>query len=276
MRYQRLIGTALLTAAFVALPSMEAWGQKDKKKEDGPAPGGATDSEKIPAGEYVGVLKTTPGSDRTFTVEIETTRLVPTGKGGGGKGGGGAQRALQIQAQLQQAEVQMAAARTPQARQQAMSRIRQLTGQLRGAIANLQRSGGGKGGGAPAGYRYDKSKVTVEFQASEKAKVRTMLLPETFDEKGNLKKYSKKELDELRGSDKSAVGYESALEKLEVGQTIKVTTAAVAKAAATKVDKDKDKEDPEMDEKHKQAKLIVVLKAADPMLAKGAPPKKKK
>jgi hypothetical protein len=270
MRYRRLIGTAMLAAAFLALPSMEAWGQKDKKK-DGPAAGAPKEGEDLPAGEYIGILKSTPGTDRSFTVDLETTRLVPTGKGGGRPGagsGGGAQRVLQIQMQMQQAQAQAAAARTPQARQQAMGRLSSLAGQLRGAIAGLQRSAG-KGGGAPAGFRYEKSHVLVEFQASEKAKVRTLVLPDTFDDKGTLRKYTPKELEDLKGKDRSSPGYESALEKLEVGQMIKVTTAAVAKGA-TKVDKDKDD-----DEQSKQAKMIVVLKAADPALAKGDKKKKK-
>jgi hypothetical protein len=262
MQYQRLIGSALLMGAFLALPSMEAWGQKDKKSEDSSAK--PTDSDAIPAGEYMGILKSTPGTDRNFTVDLEVPKLVPTIRVVGGSSGGGSasiQSILRNQARLQQAQLQFATAPTPFLKAQAASRIRNLTGVLQRSIANLRR--GPTGPRMVPGYRIERSIVTIEFQASEKAKVRTMLLPETFDDKGNLKKYSKKELAELKGKDKGLPGFEGALDKLEVGQVVRVLTAAVGKSAATKSAKDKDKDDDdELDEKSKQAKLIVVLGVA--------------
>ena len=85
---RRLLGAGLLLAAIFALPAVELHAQKKKK---GAAPvAAAGDSAKLPAGEYVGYLKTTPGSERGFTLEIEQVKLVPNakGKGGAGKGRG--------------------------------------------------------------------------------------------------------------------------------------------------------------------------------------------
>jgi hypothetical protein len=170
--------------------------------------------------------------------------------------------------QLQQAQAQMNNARTPQQRQQAMNRVRQATMQLQRAIAQANRPGGG---GVPAGYKVEKTKVPVEFQLAEKAKIRTMVLPEAFDEKGNLKTYSSKELADLKGKDKTAPGYDFSIEQLQVGQTVKVTLARVPKDTTDPLTKEKDDDD-----KSKQVKLVVVLKAADPnLLPKGAPKKKK-
>lgn len=278
--YQRLFGTAFLMAAFFALPFMEALGQNAKKKDPAPVAGTPTDSGKLAPGAFEGILKSTPGSDRTFTVDVEIVKMVPAGakggavKGNGGKGGNnnGPQKILQMQNQLQQAEAQALRATSPQQRQQAMGKIRQLTNQIQQAALQSQRSGNG----APPGFRYEKSKVAVEFQGSDKVKVRTIVLPETFDDKGNLKKYSTKELEDLRGKDKSAPGYESALEKLEVGQRVRIITAAVAPTKGVKT-KDKDADDELSAEKSRQATLILVTAPADPSVAKGAaPPKKKK
>lgn len=273
MSYHRLIGAAFLLTAFIALPCLDAWAQ-DKKK--GKAPPTVADSAKLPAGEYVGILKSTPGTDRMFSIEVEQVRLVATGKGGAPTRGGGNQginRVMQLQNQMGQAQRQLAMARTPQARNQAMNRLRTLNNQLNQAIVQLQR-GGGKAGGPPPGYRYEKAKVAIEFQASEKVKVRTMLLPGEFDDKGERKKYSKKELDELKGKDKKLPGYESALERLEVGQKVQVVTVSVAvKKGATKEEKERDEE--MVDDKAKQAKLIVTLEAAPPSTGKGGPKKKK-
>ncbi len=255
-------------ALLWCLPVEDAHGQA--KKKPGAPPATTADSDKLAPGEFMGLLKSIPGSDREFTVELESSRLVPNGGGGRPGGGAGGQQnaALRAQMQLQQAQAQMNNARTPQQRQQAMNRVRQATIQLQRALAQANRPGGG---GVPAGYKVEKTKVAVEFQLAEKAKIRTMVLPETFDDKGNLKTFSPKELAEMKGKDKTAPGYEFSLEQLQVGQTVKVTLVRVPKEADP-LAKEKDTDD---DDKSKQVKLVVVLKAADPNLTKGAPKKKK-
>jgi hypothetical protein len=108
-----------------------------------------------------------------------------------------------------------------------------------------------------------------------------MELPEQFDEKGNIKKYTKEELKQLKGKDTNLPGYESSFEALRPGQLVQVTLAthkakkpaaspgdAKDKPAADKAaDKDKaaEKDKPAADkdkdsEKHKQVRLIVILK----------------
>jgi hypothetical protein len=79
----RLLRTALLLALVSGLPTLSLHAQNKKK-----APQDPKDSEKLTAGSYTGILKTTPGSDRTFVLSIETTRAVPKGRGAGRVGGG--------------------------------------------------------------------------------------------------------------------------------------------------------------------------------------------
>jgi len=147
------------------------------------------------------------------------------------------------------------------------------------------------------GLRAVPDKKTVEFQHQEDVKVRTMILPEQFDDKGNLKEYTRAEKQALKGKDKKLPGYESSVEKLEAGQKLRVVLRTVKKPTEKDKDKEKgkakandpDKEkakanDPDKDidkdkdadadaDKKKQVKLIVILEEAPDNAPKG---KKKK
>jgi hypothetical protein len=119
----------------------------------------------------------------------------------------------------------------------------------------------------------------VEFQLTENAKVRTMLLPsdEAFDEKGNPKKYTAKELAELKGPDKSLPGYQSSIESLRAGQTVQLTLVTVPRApdAGKKKADDGDELKAFMD-KSKQVKLVVIVSSPAGAEAPRPPVKKKK
>lgn len=277
----RLLGSSLLVLSLlVALPGDEASAQKDKdkkKKMDAPDVK-VVDSAKL-SGEFTGTLKSAPGSDRNFVLTVETKKLVNAGKGGAPKAGGnnnGLNRIVQLQNTIVRDQQQMLTARTPQQRQQYQQRLLRDQQQLQQAILQLQTGGAKAGnGGLPPGYKFDVVKQDVEFQAAEAVKVRTMLLPESFDDKGNKKTYSKEQLAELKGKDKAAPGYESSLEKLESGSKVRVVLGPAPPPAKkeAKEDKDADKDDVPAD-KRMQAKLIVVLEEAPPTKGK-APPKKK-
>lgn len=259
----RLAASCLLSLVFLAVPAVELHAQKEKdkkKKMDAPE---VVDSAKL-SGEFVGNLKSTPGTDRIFSLTVETKKLVATGKGGGNNSG--ANRIIQLQRQIANDQVQLQRARNLQERLRYQQRLLRDQQQLQQYIVQLSN---GKGG-VPAGYKVETVKQEVEFQASETARVRTMVLPEVFDDKGNVKKYTKEELNELKGKDKSAVGYESALEKLEVGMKVRVV---LGPAPAKKEEKDKEKDKDELNaEKKMQVKQLVVLENAPP----GPAPKGKK
>jgi hypothetical protein len=194
----RRLRAALLIAAFaVVFVGQESLAQKENKA------GKTIDSAKLGPGEYVGIIRATPGSDRLFTIEIQSTQMVPSG--------------------------------------------------------SLRRVGRA----VVAGTKTQTTRYEIEFQASPKAKVRTLVLPEQFDDKGKPKKYTSKQLAELKGKDKHLVGYESSLEKLESGQVVRVVLgAAPAKAAAKPKEKDKDAAGDEAakPDKKMQASLIVITK----------------
>ena len=201
----RPLGAALLLAAFaVVTTSPVASGQGKKNKGGNSAP--SIDSAKLGPGEYVGILRSSPGTDRTFTIQMTQTRVVPVVR---------SLRSVQL--------------------------------------------------------RPNTTKHEIDFQASPKVKVRTLVLPEQFDERGRPKKYTAKELAEFKGKDRGLVGYESSLDKLEAGMEVRVTLRAAP--AKTEKAKDKDGEDGGQ-EKKMQASVIVVTKGAGDGPA--VPGKKKK
>lgn len=250
---RRLIGMGLLATVFLTLPALDVHAQNKKKAANA---GPVIDSGKLNAGEYAGTLRSAPGSDRRFSIEVE----VPKAAGGGG-GNNNAGNLARMQMQMQQAQRQLATARTPQQRQQAMNRLMQLQRQLAQQAARANQGGG-------AG-RVTMVKQEVEFQASDSVKVRTLHTPDQFDEKGNLKKYNAKEIAELKGKDKNLPGFESSLEKLSPGQKVRLVLAAARQNPANK-----DKEgDAGLNEKRMQVRLIVILEEGS---GETAPPRKAK
>src|SRR5262245_15313125 len=117
----RLAATSLLVA-FLLVPSADLHAQKDKKKKMDAPEVKTIDSAKL-SGEFTGALKSTPGSDRIFTVTVETKKLVPTGKGGNTKGNNTLNRIIQLQNQIANDQAQLQRARTAQQRTQYQQRL---------------------------------------------------------------------------------------------------------------------------------------------------------
>jgi hypothetical protein len=69
---------------------------------------------------------------------------------------------------------------------------------------------------------YQEKSYDVELQAADDMKVRLLQPPTAFDDNGKPKKYTKKELDELKGPDKKLPGYTATFENLRPGQSVKV------------------------------------------------------
>jgi hypothetical protein len=110
-------------------------------------------------------------------------------------------------------------------------------------------------------------KVTkdIELGANDDVKVRTMILPMDYDAKGKVKKYTKKELAQLKGPNKSLPGYTAEWDNLAKGQFVKVYLAKQKKPKSrplTKVKKDKD-DDKELFTERPKVVMIVIL--AEPM-----------
>jgi hypothetical protein len=93
----------------------------------------------------------------------------------------------------------------------------------------------------------------IDLPVSDDIKVRRMMLPVEFDDKGKPKRYTQKEKDELRGSDKKLPGYTAALDDLKPGQFVEVFL--VRKAGMPKNLKDKDA----LAEYQPQIAMIVII-----------------
>ena len=113
-----------------------------------------------------------------------------------------------------------------------------------------------------------------------------MALPQAFDDKGDIKKYTPAELKELKGKDANLAGYESTAENLKTGQVVQVILKRhqapkppPADAPKKDADKDKDKDtekeaakdkpkEKEMpkegaNEKKFQAQVIIIIDPGD-------------
>ena len=98
---------------------------------------------------------------------------------------------------------------------------------------------------------------TVEVQAAEMCKVRAMVPPLEFDDQGFEKKYTKKELDEMR--DKTGLpGFPVDFDAVKSGQYVEIYMAKTAKKAAPKK-KGPDDDDPPEVKTRPEFVLIVIL-----------------
>src|SRR5262249_43642769 len=70
--------------------------------------------------------------------------------------------------------------------------------------------------------------------------VRRLNPPFEYDDKGNIKQFTKEELEKMKGKDKNLVGYEAKPEDLQAGQVVRVY---LAKPKAKPKDKDEPKEE---------------------------------
>jgi hypothetical protein len=67
------------------------------------------------------------------------------------------------------------------------------------------------------------NKQNVKVMTVDEVKIRTKNPPVAYDDKGNKKKYTQKELQELRGSDRKLPGYTAGFEDLKTNQYVQVT-----------------------------------------------------
>jgi len=92
-----------------------------------------------------------------------------------------------------------------------------------------------------------------EFDLTTTAEVAVRYLepPAAFDDKGNPKKYTAAELKEMKGKNPDVPGYAADFDKLQAGQTVRVTLAK------PKANKEKDKD--AADDKKPQVSMVVIL-----------------
>jgi hypothetical protein len=107
-------------------------------------------------------------------------------------------------------------------------------------------------------FSYQDKHYTFELQAADTMKVRLRNPPVAFDDKGKPKKYTSKELAELKGPDKKLPGYTGDFDNLRTGQKVGVYLAK--KKYAGKAAKSDDKDAPS--DKRLSVVMIVILQDA--------------
>jgi hypothetical protein len=74
-------------------------------------------------------------------------------------------------------------------------------------------------------FPYRKGTRDVEFHALDEVKIRSKNPPLEFDEKGRPRKYTYRELKELKGPDSKLPGYQADFDSLKPGQDVQITLA---------------------------------------------------
>jgi hypothetical protein len=202
----------------------------------------------------VGKVSDLASTDRTFTLQFPYQYLVAAGKAGG-KGNS------QVNSLLRQ-QKDILATRDPIKR---MQRLEQLILKAKRLTA--------KGGRQP--FKIKSSRKDFDLRAIEEVKVRVLKPPVEYDDKGNIKKHTAKELKELKGKDPKLPGYTADWDQLVDGQTVKVYLKPRKKKPATEKDKgaardkdtekkDKDKDADELEDDYRPlVKMVVILAEPD-------------
>jgi hypothetical protein len=199
----RLLGSALLLLVFGLLSSgPEVLAQKSKAKPD-PEKEGLKNTEKtIKAGLLVGRITNIYEESKKIRVQIS----VPVMR----LDEGAAINLINARNEVVQAQLAMQLARDPNGIFQARQHLAQAQLRLAQAQATL--------------YRPEMVTHDLEVQPTDEVIVRRTQPPQTFDDKGRLKKkYTKAELKELRGDDPKLPGYTAEFGDLQNDQIIRLT-----------------------------------------------------
>jgi hypothetical protein len=187
---------AVLLFGCLALPAFAADKDKAKDKADAKkdADKGVTSEKMYRAGQLTGKVLTVVESKKS--IRLQVTLQYPKLNTG----------ALNSLIQAQNSMQQAAYNRDPNGRAQGMYNAQM---QMLRAQATL--------------YQMQSMTKDVELQTAEDVKVRLAQPPQTFDDKGKVKRYTAKELKELRGPDPKVPGYNAEFSDLREGQVVNVT-----------------------------------------------------
>lgn len=127
------------------------------------------------------------------------------------------------------------------------------TGKVTAKVARVPGTDKTLGLSIQVGRRWEKQEIPVH----DDLKVRVAQLPPAFDDKGKPRKYTSKELEELKGPDRRLPGYAGSLEDLKPGQIVEVHL--VRKAGAPKLAKGQ-----ELPPEYKPQVGMIVILASPP------------
>jgi hypothetical protein len=223
MRYLSRAASLLVVGLLlvVPVPGAEEAAKKNKDK-DKETPAG---EQLTKVGEVTAKIMAVVEDKKSVRIQVE--QLVPVPNPGG-------------QQQLLQAQFAMARARSPQAMMQAQM-------QMVRAQQNL--------------VQIQRVTKDYELQATDDVKVRMMSPPPQFDDKGRVKKYTGKELKELKGNDKLP-GYPGEFSDLKQDQIVQVTLVskkAPPRPPAGAVKKGKDSDPSLLLDNLPQISMVMIL-----------------
>jgi hypothetical protein len=234
---------AVLTAAWYTGPAPGARGAAPDKPAKKAAGENEPKEKLVPLGTLAGVVESVGESTGDLTLQVTVRYLEPNP--------GAQAEYLRQQQQIIQRQQALMLTRNPAQRQQQLNQLYQAAMQLQRSGANL--------------FTVKEVKRNVELRLAEDVKVRSVLPPEQFDDKGNVKKYTKEELKELKGPDPRLPGYKADRDSIEKGRAVLVRVARRAVAPAKKVKgQAKDKEAPADKEWAADNKPLVTLVLVGP------------
>jgi hypothetical protein len=254
----RPLATLLLAAALIS----QTVAAPDPPPTTSPSKNTPLDGEKLPPGQMLGRLVSTPGSDGSFTLQLGYSHLEL-------KDPKSANRiSNQLNGQLQQiAKLQADIARS--------KKPAPLIQKLQGLVANVQRE---QQKAQQNLFKVVTDYKDVDLHAVSDVVVRYLQPPVVYNDKGEMKKYTTAELKEMKGDDPKAEGYEAKSSDLLVGQIVKVTLkvhkdpdagATAGSSAANKPTAEKPAADEPKKDKPKPAEMktevvkIVIVVAKD-------------
>lgn len=286
----RLVGFTAVLMGLLAFTSSEVRGQKNKNPGPKDSGNSATPADYAMiknAKELVGTIVSIEGASKTLTIRVPTSYYAPNEKykppqlpkqtvATGGANNPAALYAkfqhdqYQLYLDIQRQEQLIAHARTPQERQRAVGKLQQdmakyqqqqqqFMARMSAASAkavvpaqNVNRNMD------PNNQPFKMVTTTKDYslEIQEEAGVRKLFLSLEYDDTGNVKQYSDKEKDELRGKDKTKPGYVAKFEDVAPGQEVKLflTPPPQAKAKAKEKAKEKAKDADTKDDAKADAK----------------------
>lgn len=211
--------------------------------------------------EALGKLGTWNASSKQFTLLVEYQTGAPRATGPAAD----IQRLVQ---QIWREQQLLAVAPSPRVAFDRMANIQRMQIQLARAQGQLQK-------GTPKGPQGPFKEF--EMVAVDKAEVRMGFLPVRYDDKGNLKEYSKEELAKLRSGSKP--GIPASFEDVAPGQLVKVVFAKASQKSANSASKKTSEEKKTGEEgadvpRLKVATIIILAESTDTSPKTSTRPKK--
>jgi hypothetical protein len=234
----------LLAALILTWPLFAA----DKKNTPPPKDtAGANDYQALAdAHSAIGKLVSVGGTDKTLGLRIDYQMLQPN-PNAGKSNNNSVQHLLQKQQQVLRT-------RNPFQRAVRMQQLEvQLLKEQTQAVNNA--------------FKVVRDHKEFDLATTPEVAVRYLEPPVLYDDKGNLKKYTAAELKEMKGKNPDLPGYTAEFDKLQAGQTVRVTLAK------PKANKEKDKEAAADDTKPQVSMVVVIAEA--PLTDTPAPKGKK-